>query len=190
MSGPTSFDILTFRVSRTGCQNRRLCISAALLYAEKFFQSPQLFLFVSKNVLFTRKNPIPKYEIFVNANWWTRTRSARTVFDRFDFGGGGGSRTRVRKHFNETFSGRRRLFRRSYSSRSLSRRQAVTRVRSGELHDVWHGQSLPYSHLPLNDALPGPRSLRVGRLLLIKQQYRCCLIYKLPVLWRSGSAAR
>ena len=114
-------------------------------------------------------------------------------FDRYPSGGGGGSRTRVRKHFNETFSGRRRLFRRSYSSRSLSRRQAVTRVRSGELHDVWHGQSLPYSHLPLNDALPGPRSLRVGRLLLIKQQkqqYRCCLIYNLPILWRLGAAAR
>ena len=66
-------------------------------------------------------------------------------------------------------------------------------VRSGELHDVWHGQSLPYSHLPLNDALPGSRSFRVGRLPLIRQQQQqcCCyLIYKLPVLWRSGAAAR
>lgn len=27
-------------------------------------------------------------------------------FDAFSFGGGGGSRTRVRKHFNRTFSGR------------------------------------------------------------------------------------
>ena len=115
------------------------------------------------------------------------------MFVQCPVGGGGGSRTRVRKHFNETFSGRRRLFRRSYSSRSLSRRQAVTRVRSGELHDVWHGQSLPYSHLPLNDALPGSRSFRVGRLPLIRQQQQqcCCyLIYNLPVLWRSGAAAR
>lgn len=66
-------------------------------------------------------------------------------------------------------------------------------VRSGELHDVWHGQSLPYAHLPLNDALPGSRSFRVGRLPLIRQQQQqcCCyLIYNLPVLWRSGAAAR
>ena len=57
MSGPTSFDILTFRVSRTGCQNRRLCISAALLYAEKFFQSPQLLLFASKKcALYAQKS--------------------------------------------------------------------------------------------------------------------------------------
>ena len=66
-------------------------------------------------------------------------------------------------------------------------------VISGELHDVWHGQSLPYAHLPLNDALPGSRSFRVGRLPLVRQQQQqcCCyLIYNLPVLWRSGAAAR
>lgn len=58
---------------------------------------------------------------------------------------------------------------------------------------MWHGQSLPYAHLPLNDALPGSRSFRVGRLPLVRQQQQqcCCyLIYKLPVLWRSGAAAR
>jgi len=58
---------------------------------------------------------------------------------------------------------------------------------------VWHGQSLPYAHLPLNDALPGSRSFRVGRLPLVRQQQQqcCCyLIYNLPVLWRSGAAAR
>ena len=64
---------------------------------------------------------------------------------------------------------------------------------SGELHDVWHGQSLPYSQLPLNDALPGSRSFRVGRLPLVrqrKQQYYCCLIYKLPVFRMTGASAR
>ena len=58
---------------------------------------------------------------------------------------------------------------------------------------MWHGRSAPYAHLPLNDALPGSRSFRVGRLPLIRQQQQqcCCyLIYKLPVLWRSGAAAR
>ena len=63
----------------------------------------------------------------------------------------------------------------------------------GKLHDVWHGQSLPYSHLPLNDALPGSRSFRVGRLPLVRQrQQQCCcsLIYKLPVFRRSGAVAR
>ena len=66
-------------------------------------------------------------------------------------------------------------------------------VNSGELHDVWHRQSLLYAHLPLNDALPGSRSFRVGRLPLVRQQQQqcCCyLIYNLPVLWRSGAAAR
>ena len=95
-------------------------------------------------------------------------------------GGGGGGRTPVRKHFNGTFSGRRRLLR---ESSSLFPFQTANRhaVRSGELHDVWHGQSLPYAHLPLNDALPGSRSFQVGRLPLIRQQQQqcCCyLIYK------------
>ena len=107
-------------------------------------------------------------------------------------GGGGGNRTPVRKHFNGIFSGRRRSFR---ESSSLFPFQTADRhaIRSGELHHVWHGQSLPYAHLPLNDALPGSRSFRVGRLPLIRQQQQqcCCyLIYNLPVLWRSGAAAR
>ena len=58
---------------------------------------------------------------------------------------------------------------------------------------MWHGRSVPYAHLPLYDALPGPRSSRVGRLPLVRQQQQqcCCyLIYNLPVLWRSGAAAR
>lgn len=78
------------------------------------------------------------------------------------------------------FSGRRRLLRKSsfpFPSLTANRHAA----RSGELHNVWHGQSLPYAHLPLNDALPGSRSFRVGRLPLIRQQQQqcCCyLIYK------------
>ena len=54
-------------------------------------------------------------------------------------------------------------------------------IRLGELHDLWHRQSLLYAHLPLNDALLGSRSFRVGRLPLIrqrKQQYCRYLIYK------------
>ena len=43
------------------------------------------------------------------------------------------------------------------------------------------------------DAFPGPWPLRFRRLPLVRQrqQYDCCqLIFKLPVLWRSGAAAR
>ena len=90
------------------------------------------------------------------------------------------------------FSGRRRLLRKSsfvFPFQTANRHA----VRSGELHDVWHRQSLLYAHLPLNDALPGSRSFRVGRLPLVRQQQQLCccyLIYNLPVLWRSGAAAR
>ena len=69
-------------------------------------------------------------------------------------------------------------------------------ARASELHDLWHGQSLPYSHLPLNHALPGSRSFRVGRLPLIRQRQPSAgnncryLIYNMPVLRRSGAAAR
>ena len=64
---------------------------------------------------------------------------------------------------------------------------------SGELHNLWHAQSFAYAHLPLNDALPGSRSFRVGRLPLVrqrKQQYYCCLIYNLPVFRMTGASAR
>ena len=104
-------------------------------------------------------------------------------FMAFILGGGGESRTPVRKRFNRTFSGRRRLLRKSFFPfpSPTANRHAV---RSGQLHDLWHGQSLPYSHLPLYHALPGSRSFRVGRPLLIKRRQPkaekndCYLIYK------------
>ena len=55
------------------------------------------------------------------------------------------------------------------------------------------GNSYPPHVRRINDAFPGLRSLRFRRLPLVRQrqQYDCCqLIFKLPVLWRSGAAAR
>ena len=53
--------------------------------------------------------------------------------------------------------------------------------------------SFPPHGRHINDAFPGLRPLRFRRLPLVRQrqQYDCCqLIFKLPVLWRSGAAAR
>ena len=55
------------------------------------------------------------------------------------------------------------------------------------------GNSYPPHVRRINDAFPGLRPLRFRRLPLVRQrqQYDCCqLIFKLPVLWRSGTAAR
>ena len=55
------------------------------------------------------------------------------------------------------------------------------------------GNSSPPHVRRINDAFPGLRPLRFRRLPLVRQrqQYDCCqLIFKLPVLWRSGAAAR
>ena len=70
-------------------------------------------------------------------------------------GGGGGNRTPVRKHFNGTFSGRRRLLR---ESSSLFPSQAASRhaVCSGESHDAWAGQLFPASRTPHKRRLPRP----------------------------------
>ena len=70
-------------------------------------------------------------------------------------GGGGGSWTPVRKHFNGTFSGRRRLLQ---ESSSLFPSQAASRhaARSGESHDAWAGQLFPASRTPHKRRLPRP----------------------------------
>ena len=55
------------------------------------------------------------------------------------------------------------------------------------------GNSYPPHVRRINDAFPGLRPLRFRRRPLVRQrqQYDCCqLIFKLPVLWRSGAAAR
>ena len=66
-------------------------------------------------------------------------------------------------------------------------------VRSGESHDAWAGQLFPASRTPHQRRLPRPVASPVQTAALIRQQQQqcCCyLIYKLPVLWRSGAAAR
>ena len=69
------------------------------------------------------------------------------------FGGGEGSRTPVRKHFNGTFSGRRRLLRKSsfLFPSSLASRHAR---KSGESHHAWAGQLLPAARTPHQRRLP------------------------------------
>ena len=55
------------------------------------------------------------------------------------------------------------------------------------------GNSYPPHVRRINDAFPGLWPLRFRRPPLVRQrqQYDCCqLIFKLPVLWRSGAAAR
>ena len=55
------------------------------------------------------------------------------------------------------------------------------------------GNSYPPHVRHINDAFPDLWPLRFRRLPLVRQrqQYDCCqLIFKLPVLWRSGTAAR
>ena len=71
----------------------------------------------------------------------------------FLFGGGEGNRTPVRKHFNGTFSGRRRLLRKSsfLFPSSLASRHAR---KSGESHHAWAGQLLPAARTPHQRRLP------------------------------------
>ena len=97
-------------------------------------------------------------------------------------GGGGGSWTPVRKHFNGTFSGRRRLLR---ESSSLFPFQTANRhaVRSGKSHDAWAGQLFPASRTPHKRRLPRPVASPVQTAALIRQQQQqcCCyLIYNCP----------
>ena len=102
-------------------------------------------------------------------------------------GGAEGSRTPVRKHFNRTFSGR--------SPVSTFPPCADTGQTAQFSRVIVHGRgnSYPPHVRHINDAFPGLWPLRFRRLPLVRQrqQYDCCqLIFKLPVLWRSGAAAR
>ena len=105
----------------------------------------------------------------------------------FPFGGAEGSRTPVRKHFDRTFSGR--------SPVSTFPPCADTGQTAQFSRVIVHGRgnSYPPHVRHINDAFPGLWPLRFRRLPLVRQrqQYDCCqLIFKLPVLWRSGAAAR
>ena len=88
----------------------------------------------------------------------------------FLFGGGEGSRTPVRKHFNGTFSGRRRLLRESYSPRSLPVWQAVTPGSPVRVMMHGRGNSYPPHGRHINDAFPGLWPPRFRRPPLIRQQ--------------------
>ena len=115
-------------------------------------------------------------------------RSPRNVgFGYTSNGGAEGSRTPVRKHFDRTFSGRRTV--------SAFPPWAGTGQTAQFSRVMMHGRgnSYPPHVRHINDAFPGLWPLRFRRLPLIRQQQQqcCCyLIYKLPVLWRSGAAAR
>ena len=103
------------------------------------------------------------------------------------YGGAEGSRTPVRKRFNKTFSGRRT------DSGFPPRAGTAQTARLGRVMMHGRGNSYPPHVRHINDAFPGLWPLRFRRLPLVRQrqQYECCqLIFKLPVLWRSGAAAR
>ena len=70
-------------------------------------------------------------------------------------GGGEGNRTPVRKHFNGTFSGRRRLLRESSSlfPSQMASRHAIC---SGESHHAWASQLFPAARTPHQRRLPRP----------------------------------
>ena len=109
------------------------------------------------------------------------------MFVQYLFGGAEGSRTPVRKHFNRTFSGRRTV--------SAFPPWAGTGQTAQFSRVMMHGRgnSYPPHVRHINDAFPGLWPLRFRRLPLVRQrqQYDCCqLIFKLPVLRRSGAAAR
>ena len=106
---------------------------------------------------------------------------------RWTYGGAEGSRTPVRKRFNKTFSGRRT------DSGFPPRAGTAQTARLGRVMMHGRGNSYPPHVRHINDAFPGLWPLRFRRLPLVRQrqQYDCCqLIFKLPVLWRSGAAAR
>lgn len=115
-------------------------------------------------------------------------RSPRNVgFGYTSNGGAEGSRTPVRKHFDRTFSGRRTV--------SAFPPWAGTGQTAQFSRVMMHGRgnSYPPHVRHINDAFPGLWPLRFRRLPLVRQrqQYDCCqLILKLPVLRRSGAAAR
>ena len=109
------------------------------------------------------------------------------VFGLYFNGGAEGSRTPVRKHFDRTFSGRSPV---STFPPCVDTGQ-TTQFSRVIMHG--RGNSYPPHVRHINDAFPGLWPLRFRRLPLVRQrqQYDCCqLIFKLPVLWRSGAAAR
>ena len=103
------------------------------------------------------------------------------------YGGGGGSRTPVRKRFLGNFSGRRRLF--------AFPRPGVSRHTPGSGSFIVHGalKALRTHVHHSTTPRPGSWSFRAGRSRLKPRQaqrYRCSLIYKLPVFRMSGPSAR
>ena len=122
-----------------------------------------------------------------------RHKNNHTFRCGYFYGGGGESRTPVRKRFPRNFSGRRRLFWESCSPSSLSCRQAVTPT--GQVSFIIHGRfkALPAHVHHETTPVPGPWSSRVRRPLFKqrRERYRYrSLIYKLPVFRWSGATAR
>ena len=111
----------------------------------------------------------------------------RPRFAWLPVGGGGGSRTPVRKRFNKNFSGRRRLF--TFPHPGVSRH--TQRLGSFMIHGTRKALRTHVHHSTTPH--PGPWSFRAGR-PLIKQRrerrYRCSFIYKLPILRMLGASAR
>ena len=130
-------------------------------------------------------------DIPTHIKFWT-SPALRNPQDRGEVGGGGGSRIRVRSGLNRFFYERRLFFWRS-SLLFPTQSEKSQSDGAGESHGAWAGQLFPASRPPHKRRLPRYAASPVQTAALIKQQQQneCCyLIYKLPVLWRSGTAAR
>lgn len=111
----------------------------------------------------------------------------RPRFAWLPVGGGGGSRTPVRKRFLGNFSGRRRSFTFPYPGVGRQTTGLGSFIVHGALKALrTHGHHSTTPH-------PGSWSFRAGRSRLRPRQvqrYRCSLIYKLPIFRMLGASAR
>ena len=103
------------------------------------------------------------------------------------FGGGEGSRTPVRKHFNRTFSER------SQVSAFPPRADTGQTARFSRVMMRGRGNSYPPHGRHLNDAFPGRWPLRFRRSLRYAATATVFVLsvnFNLPVVWWSGATAR
>ena len=116
-----------------------------------------------------------------------RKTPGNLTFPGVSFGGGGGSRTPVRKHFLRNFSGRRRFF--AFPRHGASRHaswlssfigHAGGKAYPGHVHHSGHAQAQLVVLLGWTAAIKQRR----------EQSCCCSLIYKVPVLRMSGTSAR
>ena len=175
-----------------------MSIGTHALFIEKHFGKqfhifavPQLYNTIWKrSIIFSRRLRSPtstnKKRPMASKAWPWGTSVNFPLVVRMS-GGGGGSRTPVRKHFLRNFSGRRRFF--AFPHHDASR------------HAAWFGSFICHAggkaypgHVHHSGHAQAQLVVLLGWTAAIKQrreQFYCCsLIYKVPVLRMSGTSAR